>query len=119
MVFRDTGEPHHPLSCLGSGTAEIRRRSTKVFQDAIAVEKLPQDLRVLLPVALWSLQMGLLVMFLYDASPDQQRTRRMADGALNLTLKLLGLAKLAILKPIRTTILELLQQAELLPESDL
>lgn len=119
VVFRYTGEPHHPLSCLGSGTAEIRRRSTKVFQDAIAVEKLPQDLRVLLPVALWSLQMGLLVMFLYDASPDQQRTRRMADGALNLTLKLLGLAKLAILKPIRTTILELLQQAELLPESDL
>jgi AcrR family transcriptional regulator len=115
VVFRYTGEPHHPLSCLGPGTAEIRRRSMQVFQDAIAEEKLPRDLRVLLPVALWALQMGLLVMFLYDASPNQQRTRRMADGALNLTLKLLGLAKLAILKPIRTTILTLLQEAELVP----
>ena len=118
VVFRYTGEPHHPLSCLGPGTAEIRRRSTRVFQDAIAEEKLPRDLRMLLPSALWALQMGLLVMFLYDASPDQQRTRRMADGALNLTLKLLGLAKLAILKPIRTTILALLQEAELLPGDD-
>lgn len=115
VVFRYTGEPHHPLSCLGPGTAEIRRRSTLVFQDAIAEEKLPQDLRVLLPLALWALQMGLLVMFLYDDSANQQRTRRMADGALNLTLKLLGLAKLAILKPIRKTVLELLQQAELVP----
>lgn len=119
VVFRYTGEPHHPLSCLGPGTAEIRRRSTRVFQDAIAEEKLPQDLRVLLPLALWALQMGLLVMFLYDDSANQQRTRRMADGALNLTLKLLGLAKLAILKPIRRAVLELLQQAELLPGDSL
>ena len=115
VVFRYTGEPHHPLSCLGPGTAEIRRRSIQVFQDAIAEEKLPQDLRVLLPLALWALQMGLLVMFLYDDSKNQRRTRRMADGALNLTLKLLGLAKIAILKPVRKAVLELLQEAELLP----
>jgi AcrR family transcriptional regulator len=116
VVFRYTGEPEHPLSCLGRGTAEIRRRSTHVFREAIAEEKLPKDLQELLPIALWALQMGLLVMFLYDSSEHQHRTRRMADGALDLTLKLLGLAKLAVLKPIRTRILALLREAELLPE---
>ena len=116
VVFRYTGEPHHPLSCLGPGTAEIRRRSIQVFQDAVAEERLPRDLRLLLPLALWALQMGLLVMFLYDTSVKQQRTRRMADGALSLTLKLLGPARLSILKPVRTAVLKLLQQAELLPE---
>lgn len=116
VVFRYTGEPQHPLSCLGPGTAAIRQRSTDVFRNAIAQEKLPEDLRSLLPVALWALQMGLLVMFLYDTSPGQQRTRRMADGALTLSLKLLGLARLAVLKPVRTAILKLLQEAELLPE---
>ena len=119
VVFRYTGEPLHPLSCLGPGTAEVRRRSTLVFRNAIAEERLPKDLRELLPVALWALQMGLLVMFLYDTSPGQQRTRRMADGTLDLTLKLLGLAKLPILKPIRTKVLVLLRDAELLPGSDL
>jgi AcrR family transcriptional regulator len=116
VVFRYTGEPQHPLSCLGRGTAEIRRRSIQVFEDAIAEEKLPKDLKELLPIALWALQMGLLVMFLYDSSKDQLRTRRMADGALELTLKLLGLAKLPILRPIRTKILALMQEADFLPE---
>jgi len=117
VVFRYTGEPEHPLSCLGRGTAEIRRRSTQVFRNAIAPEKLPKDLQELLPVALWALQMGLLVMFLYDSSEDQLRTRRLADGSLALTIKLLGLAKLAVLKPVRTRILALLREADLLPES--
>ena len=117
VVFRYTGEPLHPLSCLGPGTAEIRRRSTQVFRDAIAEERLPNDLRELLPVALWALQMGLLVMFLYDTSAGQQRTRRLADGALEITLKLLGLAKLAVLRPIRSKVLALLRDAKLLPES--
>ncbi len=117
VVFRYTGEPEHPLSCLGRGTAEIRRRSMQIFRNAISGEKLPKDLQELLPVALWSLQMGLLVMFLYDSSKDQHRTSRMADGALGLTLKLLSLAKLAVLKPIRTRILTLLREADLLNES--
>ena len=117
VVFRYTGEPEHPLSCLGRGTREIRRRATAVFQQAIAVERLPKDLKQLLPLALWSLQMGLLVMFLYDTSAGQTRTRKLADGSLALTLKLLTLAKLPVLKPVRTKVLELLREAELLPES--
>ena len=67
-------------------------------------------------MALWAMQMGLIIMFLYDESPGQTRTRKLADGALDLTLKLLGLAKLPLLKPIRKKVLELLKEAELLPQ---
>jgi hypothetical protein len=67
---------------------------------------------------LWALQMGLLVMFFYDGSEGQRRTRRLADGALELTLSLLKLAWLPLLKPIRTKVLGLLEEAELLPELD-
>ena len=91
------------------------RYSIALYSDAIAEEKLPHDLRELLPVALCALQMGLLVMFLYDPSKNQRRARHMADGARDLTPKLLGVAKLAILKPIRTKILVLLREADLLP----
>ena len=41
----------------------------------------------------------------------------MADGALDLTLKLLMLAKLPVLKPVRTKVLGLLREADLLPAS--
>ena len=116
VVFRYTGEPAHPLSCLGSGTEEIRRRSIAVFQKAIETERMPKDLAQLLPMALWALQMGLLIMFIYDQSEGQRRTRRLADGALDLTLKLLGLAKLAVLKPVRSKVLALLRDADLVVE---
>jgi AcrR family transcriptional regulator len=115
VVFRYAGEPENPISCLGKGTEEIRLRSIAVFRDALAVEKLPTDLARLLPVALWALQMGMLVMFLYDNSKQQQRTRRLTDGAIELSLKLLTLAKLPLLKPVRTKLLNLLTEAELLP----
>jgi len=113
VVFRYTGEPEHPLSCLGSGTAEIRRRAMDIFRKAIAEERMAKDLEELLPLALWALQMGLLVMFLYDGSEGQKRTRRLADGALDLTLKLHALAKLPVLKPVRMKVLGLLKEAEL------
>lgn len=115
VVFRYTGEPDHPLSCLGRGTAEIRVRAMRLFAQAIEDEKLPKDLRELLPLALWSLQMGLLVLFLYDNSPHQKRTRNLANGALELTLKLLSLAKLPVLKPVRSRVLALLHDAGLIP----
>ena len=54
-------------------------------------------------------------MFLYDSSDQQRRMRRLADGSLALTLKLLILVRLPILKPIRTRVLILLREAELLP----
>jgi AcrR family transcriptional regulator len=117
VVFRYTGEPRHPLSCLGEGTGEIRRRAIAVFEQAIETERMPRDLRQLLPIALWALQMGLLVMFLYDETEGQRRTRRVADDALDLTLKLLALAKFTILKPVRTKVLALLRDAELVPEN--
>jgi len=116
VVFRYTGEPRHPLSCLGRDTARIRRRAIAVFERAIETERMPQDLQQLLPLALWALQMGLLVMFLYDESEGQRRTLRMADSTLDLTLKLLALAKLAVLKPVRTKALTMLRDAELLPQ---
>lgn len=116
IVFRYTGEPTHPLSCLGKGTAEIRRRATDIFQAALSSERLPKDLELLLPLAMWSLQMGLLVMFLYDNSPGQKRTRNLATGSIDFTLKMMTLVKLPVLKPIRTKVLVLLREAGLLPE---
>ena len=116
IIFRYTGEPEHPLSCLGTQTGGVRRRAMKVFRDALAVERLPRDLEELLPLALWALQMGLLVMFLYDNSLGQKRTRQLATGSIDFALKMLDLAKLPVLKPVRTKVLALLREAELIPE---
>lgn len=119
VVFRYSGEPSHPLSCLGPATERTRRESIEVFSLALGNERLPGDLRQLLPLALWALHMGALILFIYDDSPGQQRTRRLVDGALDLTFRLLSLARNPVMKPIRNRVLSLLRETDLLPEFDL
>jgi AcrR family transcriptional regulator len=117
VIFRYSGEPHHPLSCLGPATAKTRRESIEVFSRTIGDERLPKDLQELLPIALWALQMGVLILYIYDESPNQERTRKLVDGALDLTVRCLSLAKNPLLKPIRNKVLNLLREGELLPDS--
>lgn len=84
-----------------------------MFRDAIAPERLPEDLLAMLPVLLWAMQMGILLYFLYDKSKGQERTRRLADRALDLTVRLIGVAKLAVFRPVRKALRNLLTDAEL------
>jgi AcrR family transcriptional regulator len=117
-LFRYTGEPSHPLSALGDGTRKNRLESVAVFRTAIGDERLPDDIGALLPTALWTLHMAILLYFIYDDSPEQQRTRRLVDGVLTLLVRVLSLAKLPLLKPVRGSVLALLRDAGLLPTTD-
>jgi hypothetical protein len=53
--------------------------------------------------------------FLYDASPNMMRTRKLADGSIKLMAGFLKLAKLPLLRPARRGVMALLRDAELLP----
>ena len=116
-LFRYSGDPGHPLSVFGQGTGETRRLSVSIFQTAIGDERLPEDIRAILPTALWALHLAILLYFIYDASAEQQRTRRLVDGVITLLVRALGLAKLRILKPVRGSLIALLRDAGLLSET--
>jgi AcrR family transcriptional regulator len=117
-IFRYAGEPEHPLSCLGPATGDTRRRSFAVINHALAGEDLPEDLARLLAISLWSLQMGMMVYFIYDKSEGQQRTRKLVDSSLELTARVVRIAKSRLLRPLRTKILDLLREAGLLSDVD-
>jgi AcrR family transcriptional regulator len=115
-LFRFTGEPAHPLSTLGPATKATRQQSLEIFAQALGDERLPDDIRQILPTALWTLHLGMLLYFIYDESPNQQRTRKLVDGSLALLVRVLFLAKMPLLKPVRGSITSLLREAGLLPE---
>jgi AcrR family transcriptional regulator len=115
-LFRYTGEPAHPLSILGEGRRQNRDRGTAVFALAVGQEELPDDIRALLPTALWALHMGILLYFIYDTSPLQERSRNLVNGALKLVVQLLSLARVPLLKPFRGRLSNLLRDAGLFPE---
>lgn len=115
-LFRYAGEPQHPLSVFGSATQLNRQQSIAVFKLAIGSERLPEDIRTALPVALWALSMGFLLYFIYDDSPQQARTYRLVDGALELLVRLLSLVKSPLLRPFRGSLFALLRDTGLLAE---
>jgi AcrR family transcriptional regulator len=114
-LFRYSGDPSHPLSVFGPGSGPIRYASMSVFEAAVGDEKLPKDIRELLPMALWAAHMAVLLYFLYDPSPDQARTRKLIDGVTRLVVRVLGIAKMAIMKPLRGSLISLLRETELFP----
>ena len=117
-LFRYAGSPEHPLSFLGRATAPLRADCMGLFAEALEPERLPEDLLELAPLLLWALQMGVLLYFLYDSSPNFKYTRKLVDGSVKLGVGLLGLARLPLLRPARRNLLGLLQEAGLLPQKD-
>ena len=113
-LFRYTGNPDHPLSFLGGATAPLRADCMGLFAEALEPERLPQDLRELLPLAMWALHMGVLLYFLYDSSPNLKRTRKLVDGSVDLTVRFLKLAKFPLLRPARRGVMGLLRDADLI-----
>jgi AcrR family transcriptional regulator len=113
-LFRYGGDPGHPLAWFGPATREQRRLSMAVFEDAVAGERFPPDVREAAPTLLWTLHMGILLYFVYDESPESRRTRRLIDAAVSFAVDMRRLATSPLLRPVRRRVFGILRDAGLL-----
>ena len=113
-LFRYGGDAEHPLSWFGPATRAQRELSVNVFAEALAEERLPEDVRDAAPTLLWTLHMGVLLYFLYDDSPDQRRTRRLIDAAVDFVVRVRRLVTSPLLRPMRRRAVNILRDAGLL-----
>lgn len=92
-LFRSIADPSAPLSIFAAETQDIRERSIAVFDRALPGDvTLEGDARRVLVLALWSLHMGVILYFIHDTSPRQEKTRALVDRSLDLVVGLLPLA---------------------------
>jgi AcrR family transcriptional regulator len=112
-LFRHAPDGADPLSPFSEESRLIR--DAAIEQMRIAIEggdvKIPADLKPRLPYLLWLYQMALIMFWLYDRSPDQQRTQRLMEKSLGLLVNLLRISSLPLMKPLRKTALELVEAA--------
>ena len=112
-LFRHAPDGADPLSPFNEESRLIR--DAAIEQMRVALEggdvKIPADLRPRLPYLLWLYQMALIMFWLYDRSPDQQRTQRLMEKSLGLLVNLLRISSLPLMKPLRKTALELVEAA--------
>jgi len=104
-------DPGHPLSPFSEETAAIREQDIGFFQQIVdrSMVKLPPAIDPYLPRLLWLYQMGLLLFWVYDRSPEQARTTILFDKTLKMILLGLRLARLPFLRPVHRLAGELLE----------
>ena len=107
-------DPDHPLSPFGKETTPIREEGIDYFRDAIegSSTKIPKDLQPDLPRLLWLYQLGVMLFYIYDKSPEQRRTRRLVDGSLELIVRLIQLSGLPLMGPLRKRVVALIREVE-------
>ena len=112
-LFRHAPDGADPLSPFSEESRLIR--DAAVEQMRVAIEggdvKIPSDLKPRLPYLLWLYQMALIMFWLYDRSPDQERTQRLMEKSLSLLVNLLRISSLPLMKPLRKAALELVEAA--------
>jgi AcrR family transcriptional regulator len=79
--FNYLGDPSHPLSVFGKGTAGLRERSIAQFIEPFDGGAAPAELRELLGKGLWLAHLAVFLFFVHDQSPRQVKTERLV-GAL-------------------------------------
>lgn len=104
-------DPTHPLSPFSDQTREIRDKDIGFFARALegAGVRIPPDLNVHLPRLLWMYQMGLILFWVYDRSPQQLRTRQLVDKSAAIVVRLIGFSGFPLLRPVRKSVVELLK----------
>ncbi|HLJ89482.1 MAG TPA: TetR family transcriptional regulator [Candidatus Angelobacter sp.] len=108
-LFRHAPDAQDPLSPFSEETKSIRERAMDHMR--IALEggdiKIPPDLREPLPELLWLYQMGLILFWLYDRSPGQERAAQLTEKSLGMLVNLLRVSSLPPMKPLRKMLLEM------------
>ena len=110
-LFRHAPDGADPLSPFSDETRPIREGAIEHMR--IAVEgsdaKVPPDLQPRLPYLLWLYQMALIMFWLYDRSPKQEKTQRLMEKSLGLLVNLLRISTLPLMKPLRRAVLDLVE----------
>ena len=104
-------DPEHPLSPFSRKTAAIRDADIAFFERGVkdSKMKLPPSVAPYLPRLLWMYQMGLILFWVYDKSPEQLRTKILFDKTLKMLLLTLKIAGIPLLRPLHKLAGELLE----------
>ncbi len=109
--FTDAG---HPLSPFSPRTLEIRQTDIAFFQQALEGSRvrIPAALKPYLPRLLWLYQMGLILFWIQDRSPEQRKTRLLLDRSLRLIVRLIQVSSLPLMQPLRRLVVETIEAAQ-------
>ncbi|MBZ4320161.1 TetR family transcriptional regulator [Streptomyces sp. SCA2-4] len=102
QFFRNAADPDSPLSPFSPESAPAREAVVSLYREVLAGSKtkIPAELADAVPELLWLSQMGLVLHWIHDRSPNRERSRRLATRGARLTARGISLARFRILRPL-------------------
>ena len=109
-VFKTAADPQSPLNPFSQESEATRRASVELFAEVArgSKTKIPSDLGAELPMLLWLYHMGIMLFWIHDDSSGQKRTRRLMEHTVEIVVRLIQLASLPPMRPLRKSVLNML-----------
>ena len=112
VLFRTAADPKSPLNPFSAASSEVRGEGAELMRRVVegAAGRRPADLAEKLPELLWLYEMSVILFWLHDESQDRRRTRRLIARTVEVVTRLISVASLAPLRPLRAGVLELVDE---------
>jgi AcrR family transcriptional regulator len=106
-LFRTAADPRSPLNPFSEASGPTRRESIAFLKEVVegSDARIPKDVAPTLPHLLWIYELGLVLFWVHDRSPNQSRSYELADESVDAIVRLLALAHLPVLRSLRRQIL--------------
>lgn len=105
ILFKTAADPAHPISPFSIESKELRDENVAMFVQVIegsdtSFSGVPKKFRDRLPELLWLYKMGIILYWVHDRSPNQEKTFRLIDVSAGLIAKIVAASKLPGIKTI-------------------
>ncbi|WP_328330382.1 MULTISPECIES: TetR/AcrR family transcriptional regulator [unclassified Streptomyces] len=102
QFFKNAADPESPLSPFSAESEAARETAISIHREVLAgaKAKIPGELADVLPELMWLSQMGLVLYWVFDRSPERERSRRLAGRGARLTTRGIALARFKALRPL-------------------
>jgi AcrR family transcriptional regulator len=110
ILFKTAADPQSPLNPFSAESEPTRRANIELFAEVVrgAKAKIPPDLAAELPMLLWLYHMGVVLFWIHDDSSGQSRTRKLMEHTVEIVVRLIQLASLPPMSPLRKSVLKML-----------
>lgn len=110
QFFVNAADPESPLSPFSTESSPARDAQIALFRRVLegSTAKVDPELRPELPELLWLYEMGVVLFWVHDRSPDCRRTKTLVDRTVPLLDRVIGLSRLRLLRPVTREIVQLI-----------
>ena len=114
VMARTVLDVDSPASLFAKETHGLREASIALFREVVSGDDVLDELREPVALALWTLNLGILLRFVHDDSPGQTETRLLIEKSARLVRDLVFMLGLPFVEPLRSSLLEVLTQGGLM-----